>query len=81
MFEHFFGKSFEKICIPLKSDKNKGYFTQRETYIYNNMLPCSSYYEKCSRQNCRENQNTHFLFGKVFPENHAVCDIMWKKMW
>jgi hypothetical protein len=29
-----FRKSVEKIQISLKSDKNKGYFTWRPTYIY-----------------------------------------------
>jgi len=32
------------------------------------------------RQNFRENQNTHFMFSNVFPENRAFCEIMWKYM-
>ena len=27
---------------------------------------------------CTENQNTHFMFSNVFPENRAVYEIMWK---
>jgi len=27
---------------------------------------------------CRENQNTHFVFGDVFPENRAAYEIMWE---
>jgi hypothetical protein len=31
-------------------------------------------------QNCRENQNTHYMFSNLFfPESGAVCEIMWKK--
>ena len=29
---------------------------------------------------CRENQSTHFKFNKLFSENRAVYDIMWKNM-
>jgi hypothetical protein len=27
-------------------------------------------------KNCRENQNTHFMFNNAFPENRAVYEIM-----
>ena len=30
-------------------------------------------------QNCRENQNTNFMFSNFFSESRAVCEIMWKK--
>ena len=30
--------------------------------------------------NCRENQNTHFLFSIFFPESRAFYEIMWKNM-
>jgi hypothetical protein len=26
----------------------------------------------------KENQNTHFLFNTVFPENPVIYDIMWE---
>jgi hypothetical protein len=26
----------------------------------------------------REYQNTHFVFSKLFPENYAVYETMWK---
>jgi hypothetical protein len=30
---------------------------------------------------CRENQNTPFMFDKLFfPENRAICEIMWKNI-
>ena len=33
-----------------------------------------------SNKSCRENQNTHFMFGIFFFENRAVCEIMSKNM-
>jgi hypothetical protein len=33
-----------------------------------------------SDRSCRENQNTHFMFNNVFPENHAVYETIWKNM-
>jgi len=34
-----------------------------------------------SDKSCRETQNTHFMFSKLFsPENHAICEIMWKNI-
>ena len=32
-----------------------------------------------SEKSCRENPNTHFMFT-FFPENRAVCEIMWKNI-
>jgi hypothetical protein len=32
-------------------------------------------------KSCRENLNTHFVFGNFFfYENRAVCEIMWKNV-
>jgi hypothetical protein len=31
-------------------------------------------------KNCRESQNTHFMFNNFFSKNHAVCETMWKNM-
>jgi hypothetical protein len=33
-----------------------------------------------SDKSCRENQNTHFVFGNLFLENYAVFEIMWKNI-
>jgi hypothetical protein len=34
-----------------------------------------------SDKNCRENQNTHFVFSNIFfLQNRAVYEIMWKNM-
>ena len=72
-----FRKAVQKIQVLLKSDKNNRYFTWRPMYIYDNIALISSYNEKCCTQNCREIQNTHFVFSK-FVENRTVCEIMWK---
>ena len=29
-------------------------------------------------KSCTENQNTHFVFNKLFFENRVVCEIVWK---
>ena len=31
-----------------------------------------------SDNNCRENQNTHFVFTNFFSENRPVYEIIWK---
>ena len=31
-----------------------------------------------SDKNCIQNQNTHFVFRNVSPDNRAVCEIMWE---
>jgi hypothetical protein len=33
-----------------------------------------------SDKNCRENQNTHFMFSSFFVENRAVYEIMWENI-
>jgi len=38
------------------------------------------YNEKRFRQNCRENQNTHFVFNNFYSDNHTVYEIMWKNI-
>jgi len=48
-------------------------------YAYDNISVSPSQNKKCFRQNCRENQNTHFTFNNFFSENRAVYEITWKK--
>jgi hypothetical protein len=36
--------------------------------IYGNVWPNSNYNDKCFRQSCKENQNTHFVFNNLFPK-------------
>jgi len=41
----------------------------------------SSQNEQFSRQNCRANQNTHFMFSNFFlPENRSVYEIIWENI-
>ena len=76
-----FLKSFEKIQVSLKSDKNKGYFTWRPVYILYHILLISSYNEKCFRQKVVEKNETHILFSVTFfPENRAVYEIRRKNI-
>jgi hypothetical protein len=37
-------------------------------HIYDNILLNSSWNEKCFRQICGEDQNTHFMFNNFFPK-------------
>jgi len=54
----------EKICL---SDKNNGYFTWRPMCVYDNTSLTSSSNRKYFRQNCRKNQDKHFMCKKIFP--------------
>jgi len=33
-----------------------------------------------SDKSCRENQNTHFVFGNFSSQNSAFYEIMWKHL-
>ena len=33
-----------------------------------------------AEESCRESQNTYFMFGNIFFENHVVNEIMWKNV-
>jgi len=80
MFEYL-----SKICreteASLKPDNNNGYFTWVPMYIFGHISLSSSWNEKCSRQNFRENQNTYYMFNNVFDfEIRAVYGKMWKNI-
>jgi hypothetical protein len=75
-----FKKIVERIQVSLKHDKNKGYFTWRPLYIYNNISLISSNNGKCFWQKCKEAENMHFRFETFFYENHGMYDIMWKSV-
>ena len=62
-----FRKSVEKIHVSLKSNNDNGFFAWRPVYIYYCISLSSSYNEKCFRQICRENRNTHFMFNNSPP--------------
>jgi hypothetical protein len=59
-----------KIQVPLKSDRNNGYFT-----FHSFLLGMRN----VSDGNFRENQNTYFMFDNAFG-NRAVYEIVWKNI-
>jgi hypothetical protein len=74
-----FLKHVDKIQVPLKHDKNNGTlyedlctFMIVSRWILHKMRNLSD--------NCRENQNPHFMLNTFFSKNYAVCEIMWKNM-
>ena len=71
-----FRKSVEKIQVSFKSDKANGYFTWRPIYIF--LSRSLLIMKNVSDKSCRENLNTHFIFGNFFFESHALYEIMWK---
>ena len=65
----FFWKSVDKIQVSLKSDKNKGYLTLRQTYIYNYNRWTSLIIKTVSDKSCRDNK-THslrYVFPRIVP--------------
>ena len=56
--------SVEKIQVPLKSNKNNGFFTWRRFHIYDNISLNS--FLIISNKSCRKNLNTHFTFSNFF---------------
>jgi len=46
-------------------------------YFYDNISFKYFWIVKCFR----ENQHTCFMFNNVFPQNCAVYEVMWKKLW
>jgi hypothetical protein len=63
-----FRKSVEKIQVPLKSNKIKGYFTWRP--VYNFIISRSVLVLEwgVSSKSCSENQNTHFVFSNYISK-------------
>ena len=71
-------KSVEKIRVSLKSDKNNGYVKRRATHFFTTSLSVLLIMRNVSDKSCRENQNTHFVFGKFFSKNRVVYEMTWK---
>jgi hypothetical protein len=71
-------KSDEETQISLKSDKINRYFAWRPKYIRDNISVNSSQNDKCFRQICTQNQNTHFVVNNFFFSKKVVYEIMWK---
>jgi hypothetical protein len=75
-----FWTSVAKIQVSLKSDQNNGHFTGRLLYIFITSRSVLLRMRNVSDKNCRENQNTHFVFNTFFSENRTVYEIMWKNV-
>jgi len=66
--------SVEKIQFSLKSDRNIGYFAWKLMYIILSYLThFFSEWEMFQTKSCRENQNTHFVFGTTFLVFRKSC--------
>ena len=73
-----FRQSVEKIQVSLKPDNNNRYLTWR-LFSFMTISPWIILIQRnIFNKSCRENQNTHFIFGSLFPENRAVYEIMSK---
>ena len=74
-----FRKSIEKIQVPLKSDKNNGYFTRRLFTFMTISRQILFRMRNLLDKGCTENQNTFYVQWLVF-ENLAVYEIMSKNV-
>ena len=74
-----FRKFVGKIQVPLKSNRNKGYFTWRPIYIFD-YISLSSKMRNVSDKRCRETSNIHFIFNNLFLENCTFYKITWKNI-
>ena len=62
-----FQKPLEKMQVSLKCDGNNVYFTWRTIYFVDHVSLNYSQNEKCFRQICRANEDTHFILNNFFP--------------
>jgi len=60
-----FPKSFDRIQVSLKSDKNNGYFVWRPIHIYETSLIFLRM-RNISDNSCKESHNTHFTYSNFF---------------
>jgi hypothetical protein len=61
-----FRKAVEKTQVPLKCDKNNGYFTWRLMYMYESISLNLFRMRSMSDKSCRKIQNTYFIFNNFF---------------
>ena len=73
-------KSVEKIQFSLKCDKNSRYFIRIPIYTCNNIWLNLLTVRNISDEICSRNQNTHFMFNKVFSENLGFVRYCGKNM-
>ena len=77
----FFEKTLEKIQVPLKSDKNNGYFTWRPIYIFFFHISLFAVEWEMFWEKVVKKIKTHILCSATFfPENRAVYEIMWENI-
>jgi hypothetical protein len=74
-----FRKTVEKIQVPLKSGKNNGYFTWRPIHIFFKSRSFLLRMRNVSDRSCRDNRNTHFLFGNFLRNSCRLWDNVGKK--
>jgi hypothetical protein len=67
----------KKIQAWLKSDVNNGYFTWRTTYIFDNIMLNSSYYDRKVVEKIKTHTSCSINF---FSKNHALYQFTWKNM-
>ena len=77
-----FRKSVEKIQVSSKSDKNNGYYTWRQIYIFLSYLAHFFLERKMFQTKVVEKLETHILCSIIFfsVENLTVYEIMWKNI-
>jgi len=80
MPQYLFRKSVQKVQVLLKSAQNNGYFTRSLCAFVTVTRSFLLGMRNVSGENCRETQNTHFVFRNFFFENRSVYEIMWKNM-
>jgi len=80
IFEDF-RKCVEKVNVLLRAMKNNKYFTYEDEGTFMIISPWILFKMKTISDGIfRENQNTHFRFNNYFPENSAVCEVMWRNI-
>ena len=69
--------------MSLKSDKNNGYFTWRPIYVYVKWRWILVRIRNSLGKNWRKNQNTHFVFSKLFffPKFEPFMRQCWKTLY
>ena len=65
--------------VALNSDDNKGHFTRRPVYIFDQISLTSSWKWEMFQTKVVEKIKTNVLCSVSFFENHAVYEIKWKK--
>jgi hypothetical protein len=71
----------EKIQVSLKCDQNNVYFNGRRFHVFTISRRILLRMSNVSSKSCRENENTHSVFGNLFfSANCALCEVMSKNI-